>query len=97
MSAPVSTTHWTVYIVQCVDGSLYTGIAKNVEARLHQHNAGKGAKYTRGRRPVVLLYTESVQGQGQALRREQAIKRLPLVKKRALIDATAITNKQRSE
>jgi len=80
-----SITAWTVYIVQCADSSLYTGIAKNVGARIERHNAGKGAKYTRGRRPVTLVYEEIVDGHGDALRREHMIKRLSLDKKRQLI------------
>ena len=67
---------WWVYILQCGDGTLYTGIALDVGARLAQHQAGKGAKYTRGRAPVVLLYEEAWPGRAEASRREAAIKRL---------------------
>ncbi len=76
---------WFVYLVVCADGSFYTGVAKDVAARVEQHNQGKGAKYTRGRRPVELLYCEEVGCQGEALRRERAIKRLPRNKKLQLI------------
>lgn len=77
---------WHVYIVQCVDQSLYTGVAKDVPTRVEQHNAGRGAKYTRGRRPVKLVYIESVDDRSAALRREMAIKRMERAAKRKLID-----------
>ena len=76
---------WYVYIVQCADGSLYTGIAKDVDDRVSQHNAGKGAKYTRARRPVVLVYQEVAEDHGAALRRENAIRRLRPETKRVLV------------
>lgn len=76
---------WHVYIVECADGSLYTGIALDVPARLARHNRGRGAKYTRGRRPVRLVYQEPADGRGSALRREQLIKRLPAAAKRRLV------------
>ena len=75
---------WSVYIVQCADQTLYTGIAKDIIQRLAQHNAGSGAAYTRGRRPVVLVYQEPASDRSAALRREAAIKRLPVAAKRAL-------------
>jgi putative endonuclease len=65
---------------------LYTGVAKDVGARVEQHNAGSGAKYTRGRRPVELVYAERVADQSAALRREFAIKRMQRVAKRKLIE-----------
>jgi len=68
---------WFVYVVRCRDGTLYTGISRDVAARLCQHNQGKGARYTRGRGPVALVHTERRQSQGAALRREAAIKALP--------------------
>lgn len=76
---------WTVYIVRCADLSLYTGIARDLAARLSLHNAGKGARYTRGRRPVVLVYHESAADRAAAQRREAAIKRLPAARKRELV------------
>ncbi len=79
---------WHVYIVRCADGSLYTGVAIDVRARIATHNAGRGARYTRGRRPVKLVYSEPAAGRGAALKREAAIKRLPTAVKRALV-ATA--------
>ncbi len=74
-----------VYILKCADNSLYTGFTNNVEARVRTHNAGKGAKYTRGRGPVELLYTESFEGRSEALKREAAIKHLNRDQKLRLI------------
>lgn len=76
---------WSVYLLGCADGSLYTGIAKDVSKRVAQHNRGLGAKYTRGRRPVELLFAEEVGDRGEALRREYVIKQLPKTKKIQLI------------
>jgi predicted GIY-YIG superfamily endonuclease len=80
---------WTVYIVRCVDSSLYTGIAKNPQERIKLHNAGRGAKYTRSRLPVELVYTEIVATRETALRREIMIKRLERVEKLKLIESSA--------
>lgn len=63
-----------VYIVKCNDGSLYTGYAKDVEARVAKHNDGKGAKYTKIRRPVELVYQEMYETKSDALKREYEIK-----------------------
>ncbi len=76
---------WYVYVLRCADNTLYTGVATDVAARLSKHNVGIGAKYTRARRPVVLVYQETAGGRGAALRREAAIKRLPAPAKRRLI------------
>jgi len=76
---------WSVYILKCGDGSLYTGIAKNVELRLACHQAGRGAAYTRTHLPVTLIYKEEALTRSQALIREAAIKRLPRRKKDALV------------
>ncbi len=65
-----------VYILECRGGTLYVGSTNDVEKRVSAHNAGKGAKYTRERLPVKLLYTESFETKGEALNREMAIKRL---------------------
>jgi len=86
--AAAAATGWHVYIVRCADGTLYTGIARDLAARLGEHNAGRGAKYTRGRLPVELVYSEPCDDRGAALRREHAIKRLPASGKRALVAAT---------
>lgn len=76
---------WYVYILLCGDGTLYTGITDNVECRLKKHRAGVGAKYTRGRGPIRLVYQETAESRSQALRRECAIKRLPRSEKLKLI------------
>lgn len=77
-----------VYILHCSDGTYYTGYTTNVEERLKTHNAGSGAKYTRGRLPVKLVYYEEFQEKSLALRREWEIKhRLTRAEKEALINA----------
>jgi putative endonuclease len=78
-------SEWTVYIVRCIDETLYTGVAKDLASRISQHNSGRGAKYTKGRRPVSVVYQERARDRGAALRREIAIKRLSLREKRALL------------
>lgn len=75
----------TVYIVKCNDGTLYTGWTTDLTRRLATHNAGQGAKYTRSRLPVTLVYAETLPDRGDAQRREIAIKKLPRSKKLALI------------
>lgn len=75
---------WHVYILRCADRTLYTGVAKDVTARIAAHNAGRGAKYTRARLPVKLVYREAAPSRGAALRREHAIKQLPRAAKLAL-------------
>ncbi len=80
---------WSVYIVRCADGTLYTGVAKDVDARLARHNQGVGAKYTRSRLPVRLVFREEAGEQGLALRREMEIKALSAEEKRELIMAGA--------
>ena len=77
-------TTWWVYLIRCGDGTLYCGIAKDAAARFAQHAAGKGAKYTRGRGPLELVYTEACAGSSEALRREQAIKGMSRARKLAL-------------
>ena len=76
---------WFLYILRCGDGSLYTGITTDVENRLEQHRSGKGAKYTRGRGPLEVVYTESCEDHSAALKRELAIKALPREEKEKLI------------
>lgn len=76
---------WYVYIVKCRDGSLYTGIAADVERRIADHLAGRGAKYLRGRGPLTLVFKKQVGRKGQALKVERRIKHLPRHKKEALI------------
>ena len=77
---------WYVYILRCGDDTLYTGVTDDVEKRLAAHRAGKGAKYTRGRGPLELVYTEEQPDKSAALRREYAIKRLPRKKKLELLE-----------
>lgn len=74
-----------VYILRCADGTLYTGITDDVERRVAAHNSGKGAKYTRGRGPVVPVYREQCPDKPSALRREAAVKRLRRAEKLSLI------------
>ncbi len=73
-----------VYIVQCADGTLYTGWAMDVLARVRVHNAGRGAKYTQARRPVRLVYSEAWPSRAGAMRREHQIKRWSRIRKLAL-------------
>ena len=87
-AAPREKRYW-VYILRCADGTLYTGITNDVPRRLAAHNSGRGAKYTRGRGPVTLAYSERFDTQGEAMRREAEIKKLPRPRKQALIDAQA--------
>lgn len=79
-------TVWYLYILLCGDGSLYTGITTDVEKRLAVHSSGKGAKYTRGRGPLTLLYREVCGSHSEALQREQKIKRMTRVQKLDLIE-----------
>lgn len=74
-----------VYILSCADGSLYTGYTTELQRRLREHNEGKGAKYTRGRGPVELLYFEEGADRSWGLKREEGIKRLSRLKKEELI------------
>jgi predicted GIY-YIG superfamily endonuclease len=81
-----ASAQWYVYILRCADHSLYTGVATDVAARVLKHNTGKGAKYTRGRLPAVLVYQEQLTSRGAALKREYAIKCLPLTAKQRLVN-----------
>ena len=80
---------WYVYMLRCRDGSLYTGIATDVERRLADHLASKGAKYLRGRGPLKLVFSKKVGEKGQALKVELQVKRLSRHKKEALIKTGA--------
>lgn len=90
---------WTIYIVRCSDDTLYTGIARDAVRRVGEHNAGKAlaANYTRGRRPVVLVYQETAETRSEALKREYAIKQLTRQEKEILIAAVqrAATKRKR--
>lgn len=76
---------WFVYILRCGDDTLYTGVTDDVQKRFAAHAAGKGAKYTRGRGPLTLVYTEEVPDKSAALKREIAIKRLTRAEKLKLM------------
>ena len=77
---------WYVYILRCADGTLYTGSTDDVGRRVAVHNSGKGAKYTRGRIPVEVVYTEECESYSGALKREYAIKQLSRGEKIKLIN-----------
>ncbi|MES9993137.1 MAG: GIY-YIG nuclease family protein [Candidatus Thiodiazotropha sp.] len=87
---------WYVYMVRCADRTLYTGIAKDLAKRVEQHNNGSGAKYTRGRAPVELVFAESTDSHGEALRREYEIKRMSREQKLRIIEEYAC-NPERCE
>jgi predicted GIY-YIG superfamily endonuclease len=86
---------WTLYIVRCRDGSLYTGITNDLERRLSMHDAGTGARYTRGRGPVKLVYREACPDRSVASKREAAVKRLSRSAKRALAGQTSARSPSR--
>jgi len=77
---------WYVYIIECKDNSLYTGITNNLSKRLEVHNSGKGAKYTKTRLPVKLVYKEIYRTKEESLKRESEIKKLKRREKLALFD-----------
>jgi putative endonuclease len=81
-----STAGWWVYMLRCADGTLYTGITTDVTRRIAEHNGegGPGARYTRSRRPVALVYSEAAADRAEASRREAAIKQLHRTRKLAL-------------
>ena len=78
-------SQWYLYILRCKDNTLYTGITTDVEKRLEAHRSGKGAKYTRGRGPLELVYRESCENHSEALKREAQIKRLSRQEKELLV------------
>lgn len=86
---------WWIYMVRCADASLYTGIARDPDARVAAHNRGAGAAYTRSRRPVELVWLERAADRGSALRREAAVKRLSAADKRRLLAAAPDAMPQR--
>lgn len=81
---------WFVYILECSDGTLYTGYTNDVDSRVTKHNAGKGAKYTKSRLPVVACYREELASKSLAMKREYRIKRLTRAQKLALIGETDV-------
>lgn len=76
---------WYLYILRCGDGTLYTGITTDVEKRLEAHRSGKGAKYTRGRSPLELIYREKCGSHSDALKRELTVKKLSREQKEMLL------------
>ena len=80
--------NWYLYILRCGDGTLYTGITNDVEKRLAAHRAGKGAKYTRGRGPLEIVYREELPDHSAALKREHEIKAMSRQEKEKLIEKT---------
>jgi putative endonuclease len=77
---------WFVYMLRCADDSLYTGVTNNLDGRVHAHNTSKqGARYTRSRRPVCLVYSERKRDKRSAMRREAALKKLTRSEKISLI------------
>lgn len=88
MDAPVSASDgcYFVYMVQCNDGTLYSGVTTDLERRVQEHNESpKGAKYTRARRPVVLVYSEMFKSRSEAQMREAELKKLPRAQKQILL------------
>lgn len=81
---------WCCYLLQCADGTLYCGISNDIDKRLAVHNAGEGAKYTRSRLPVKLLYSEACADRSVASKREREIKALPRAAKLALCGVTQV-------
>ena len=89
---------WRVYMLRCADGSLYTGITTDIERRVEEHNsAATGARYTRSRRPVVLVYDEPASSRSEAASREAAIKQLTRADKEALMTPATTHGKRPKE
>jgi len=78
--------HWLVYMLECSDNSIYTGITNNLENRLKKHQSGDGAKYLRGRLPIKLIYKEFFINRSEATKREISIKKMSKKEKKILID-----------
>lgn len=85
---PPRKNEWVCYLLKCADGTLYCGITNDLEKRLASHNAGEGAKYTRGRVPIKLVHVESCTDKSVALKREIEIKNMPRTEKLALCGLT---------
>lgn len=92
MQESIRKSFWLIYMLKCNDGSLYTGVTNNLEARLGVHRLGKGSKYVRSRRPFELIYTEEHPSKSDALKREHQIKRLSRDAKIQLITNTRATD-----
>ena len=80
---------WFIYMLECADDTLYTGISNDLANRVETHNAGKGAKYTRSRLPVKLVYSETAPDKGKALQKEHQIKQLSRYEKLNLIQGSS--------
>lgn len=93
MAAASSTalSPWWIYLLECEDGSLYTGIAKDISARFQLHMQGRGAKYTKQHKPVRVVYQEGAADRSTALKREYALKKLTRTQKLALCAAASMT------
>jgi putative endonuclease len=78
--------HWLVYMLECSDNSIYTGITNNLENRLKKHQSGDGAKYLRGRLPIKIIYKELFINRSEATKREISIKKMSKKEKKILID-----------
>jgi putative endonuclease len=76
---------WCVYLLRCGDGSLYAGITNDLDKRLAAHKAGRGARYTKGRGPLRVVFCEAAADKSAALKREHALKRMPRREKLALV------------
>src|SRR5438105_1943679 len=88
--APVRSARWHVYLLLCGDGTLYAGVARDVNKRLAAHRAGKGARYTRGRGPLALVHHEPARDRSAASRREHQLKQLSRREKLALLRRRAV-------
>ena len=82
---PLATQRWFLYLARCADGTIYTGIARDVTARIATHDAGRGARYTRGRGPLAVCAVRRCASQSEALRLEYAVKRLSRARKEKLL------------
>lgn len=80
--------HHYVYILECADGTLYTGYTTDIDRRVTEHNDGSGAKYTRGRTPVTVVHTETFTSKSVAMQREYELKQLSRTAKEAVIEST---------
>ena len=87
---PQTSASWSLYIVQCADTSLYTGITTDISRRIKEHNTKKGAFYTKNKTPVTLVYQEPMANQSEARKREAAIKRLTRAEKIEFLNAKGL-------
>jgi putative endonuclease len=84
---------WTVYVLRCRAGELYTGCTTDLERRLREHSSGAGSKFTRSRLPVSVVYKEELEGRSEALRRERAIKAMRRSEKLRLVGHAALATR----